>query len=144
MTSRLNSQQNSLTFGNTNTHIFTEFSTFNKESTQEQVLQAIKDINISAEIGDITVESSDTITHERLTNTNIKLEDVKTKLDTIDTTILNKHLDSTTDSVNIGNFPTSFEVSNLLDVPLISGFATEETLSDIKTKTDNLTLKVKK
>lgn len=71
--------------GNKNSHIFTEFEQLNKEATQLQVLEAIKGINISAEIGSITVESSDTTTH--------------TKLDTIDNSITNKHLDSSTDSV---------------------------------------------
>ena len=70
MTSRLNNPNASLTYGNVNTHIFTEFSTMNKESTQKEVLQAIKDINISAEIGDITVESSDSITHSKLDTLN--------------------------------------------------------------------------
>jgi hypothetical protein len=85
----------------------------NKESTQKEVLQAIKDINISAEIGDITVESSDTITHS--------------KLDTLNTTVSNKHLNSTTDSVNIGNFPStqpisgSVSVSNLPATQAVSG-----------------------
>ena len=91
--SRLTQKDNS-TFGNVNTHVFTEFSTFNKETTQKEVLQAIKDINISAEIGEITVESSDTETHSLLTTTN-------TKLDTLNTTVANKHLDYETDSVTI-------------------------------------------
>jgi hypothetical protein len=102
MTSRLNNPNASLTYGNVNTHIFTEFSTMNKESTQKEVLQAIKDINISAEIGDITVESSDSVTHS--------------KLDTLNTTVSNKHLNSTTDSVNIGNFPATQPISGSVSV----------------------------
>ena len=119
MTSRLNNPNASLTYGNVNTHIFTEFSTMNKESTQKEVLQAIKDINISAEIGDITVESSDTITHQ--------------KLDTLNTTVSDKHLNSTTDSVNIGNFPTSTEVSNFPTSTEVSNFPTSTEVSNFPT-----------
>jgi hypothetical protein len=114
-----------LNVNNVTSHTHTIFDLIATEAGQQKIVDAINNINISAEIGDITVESSDSITHS--------------KLDTLNTTVSNKHLNSSTDSVNIGNFPTSFEVSNLSDVPLITGFATEETLSDIKTKTDNLT-----
>jgi len=96
--SRLNRKDNS-TYGNTNTHIFTEFSTFAKETTQKELLEAIKDINIDVGqivVGDITVESSDTITHT-------KLDTVNGKLDTLNTTIINKHLTTTDDSVTIGD-----------------------------------------
>jgi hypothetical protein len=48
--SRLNRKDNS-TYGNTNTHIFTEFSTFTKETTQKELLEAIKD-NSSIKITD--------------------------------------------------------------------------------------------
>jgi hypothetical protein len=132
MTSRLNSQQNSLTFGNTNTHIFTEFSTLNKESTQQEVLQAIKDINISAEIGEITVESSDTITHERLTNTNTKLDTLHNDLTSIDGKI---------DGVLTTDASNNLLVysSNIASTPLITGFSLEETQQAIKVKTDDLT-----
>jgi hypothetical protein len=122
MTSRLNNPNASLTFGNVNTHIFTEFSTMNKESTQKEVLQAIKDINISAEIGEITVESSDTITH--------------TKLDTLNTTVSNKHLNSTTDSVSVGNFPSSFEVSNFPASTEVSNFPASTEVSNFPTSTE--------
>ena len=102
--SRLTQKDNS-TFGNVNTHVFTEFGTFNKETTQKEVLQAIKDINISAEIGEITVESSDTETHSLLTTTN-------TKLDTLNTTVANKHLDYENDSVTIVGGDSLFNVSD--------------------------------
>jgi hypothetical protein len=87
--SRLN-QQNSLNYGNKETHIFTEFGTLSKESTQKEVLDAIKNINLNVGeivVGDITVESSDTVTH--------------TKLDTLNTTVSTKHLNNTTDSVTV-------------------------------------------
>jgi hypothetical protein len=83
--SRLN-QQNSLNYGNKETHIFTEFGTLAKESTQKEVLEAIKNININIEGG--TFEASDTITHQ--------------KLDTLNTTVTNKHLTITNDSVSVG------------------------------------------
>jgi len=102
--SRLN-QQNSLNYGNKETHIFTEFGTLSKESTQKEVLDAIKNINLNVGeivVGDITVESSDTVTH--------------TKLDTLNTTVINKHLSSTTDSVNVGNFPATQVISGSVNV----------------------------
>lgn len=73
--SRLTQKDNS-TFGNVNTHVFTEFSTFNKETTQKEILQAVKDINI----GGITIESSDADTHELLTITNTKLDTLDQKI----------------------------------------------------------------
>jgi len=90
-----------LNVNNVTSHTHTLFDSLATEQTQQQVLDAIKNININVGeivVGDITVESSDTITH--------------TKLDTLNTTVSNKHLNSSTDSVNIGNFPSSFEVSN--------------------------------
>jgi len=87
--SRLN-QQNSINYGNKETHIFTEFGNMNRETTQQQVLEAIKNINLNVGeivVGDITVESSDTLTH--------------TKLDTLNTTLTNKHLSSSTDTVGV-------------------------------------------
>ena len=66
-----------LTQGNKNTHIFTEFEQMNKESTQLQVLEAIKGIQINVGdiiVGDITVESNDTGTHDRLDTANTHLE----------------------------------------------------------------------
>lgn len=105
MTSRLNNPNQALTQKNINTHIFTEFSEMNKETTQKQVLEAIKNINLNvAEIvvGDITVESSDTITH--------------TKLETLNTTVTNKHLSNTTDSVAVsGSVSVSGTVSTTID-----------------------------
>jgi len=83
--SRLNNQ-NSLNYGNKETHIFTEFGTLAKENTQKEVLEAIKNININIEGG--TFEASDTITHQ--------------KLDTLNTTVTNKHLNITNDSVSVG------------------------------------------
>jgi PIN domain nuclease of toxin-antitoxin system len=71
--SRLNNQ-NSLNYGNKETHIFTEFGTLAKENTQKEVLEAIKNININIEGG--TFEANDVVTHE--------------KLDTLNTTITNK------------------------------------------------------
>jgi len=141
--SRLNVKDSS-TYGNVNTHVFTEFSTLNKEDTQKQVLQAIKDINISAEIGQIIVESSDTITHE--------------KLDVINATIDNKHLNSGFDSVEIGsvagdlvitttvdNFPGSFAINNFPLVQEVNGtvnisnaFSTENTLLTTNDKLDTI------
>jgi len=141
--SRLNVKDSS-TYGNVNTHVFTEFSTLNKEDTQKQVLQAIKDINISAEIGQIIVESSDTITHE--------------KLDVINATIDNKHLNSGFDSVEIGsvagdlvitttvdNFPGSFAINNFPLVQEVNGtvnvsnaFSTEDTLLTTNDKLDTI------
>jgi len=90
MTSRLNNPNQALTQKNVNTHIFTEFSEMNKETTQQQVLDAIKNININVGeivLGDITVESSDTVTHDKLT--------------TLNTTVTNKHLNSSTDSISV-------------------------------------------
>jgi hypothetical protein len=66
-----------LTQGNKNTHIFTEFEQMNKESTQLQVLEAIKGIQINVGdiiVGDITVESNDTGTHDRLDTANGHLD----------------------------------------------------------------------
>jgi hypothetical protein len=90
MTSRLNNPNQALTQKNVNTHIFTEFSEMNKETTQQQVLDAIKNINLNVGeivVGDITVESSDTVTHDKLT--------------TLNTTVTNKHLNSSTDSISV-------------------------------------------
>ena len=87
--SRLN-QTNNLNYGNKETHIFTEFGTLAKENTQKEVLDAIKNINLNVGeivVGDITVESSDTVTHS--------------KLDTLNTTVNTKRLNSTTDSVSV-------------------------------------------
>lgn len=96
-----------LTQGNKNTHIFTEFEQMNKEATQLQVLEAIKNIEVNVGdiiIGDITVESNDTGTH--------------TRLDTINTTITNKHLNGETDSVSITNVITTTQVINATDYDL--------------------------
>jgi hypothetical protein len=65
----------------------TLFDKLATEETQKEVVNAIKNIDISASIGSLTVNSSDTITHD--------------KLDTLDATIGNKHLSSLTDSVSI-------------------------------------------
>jgi hypothetical protein len=131
-----------LNVNNVTSHTHTIFDLIATEAGQQKIVDAINNINISAEIGDITVESSDSITHQ--------------KLDTLNTTVSNKHLNYETDSVSVANFPTSteisnfpssfqvsnfpvsFEVSNLSEVPLITGFATEETLNDISNKTNNL------
>jgi hypothetical protein len=68
--SRLNSKTSSLTQGNVNTHIFTEFSNNATEDTQKQVLQAITNLGTGGEA------VSDQITH--------------TKLDVLNTTVLNQ------------------------------------------------------
>ena len=109
--SRLN-QQNALNYGNKETHIFTEFGTLAKENTQQQVLDAIKNINLNVGeivIGDISVQSNDVVTHE--------------KLDTLNTTLSNKTLSKTTSSIdisnqsiNIGNFPATQAVSGSVNV----------------------------
>jgi hypothetical protein len=57
----------------------------NKETTQQQVLDAIKNINIQVEGG--TFNASDTVTHS--------------KLDTLNTTVSTKRLSSTLDSVSV-------------------------------------------
>jgi hypothetical protein len=116
--SRLNRKDNS-TYGNTNTHIFTEFSTLAKETTQKELLEAIKDINIDVGqivVGDITVESSDTITHT-------KLDTANGKLDTLNTTIINKHLTTTDDSVTIGDVleGVSIGINNYPAIQTIDG-----------------------
>jgi len=113
-----------LTQSNKNTHIFTEFEQMNKESTQQQVLEAIKNINLNVGeivVGDISVQSDDIGTHDRL--------------DTLNTTITNKTLSKTTSSIDISG--QSVSVSNM-----ISGFATSalqttanNLLTDIKNKT---------
>jgi hypothetical protein len=123
--SRLNSKLNSLTQGNVNTHIFTEFSDMAKEETQKQMLQAIRDIDIDVGqivVGDITVESSDSITHA--------------KLDTLNTTLSNKVLNKETSSIDISG--QSVSVSNLADVPLITGFSLDTTAQTTNDKLDTL------
>jgi hypothetical protein len=65
------------------------------------------------------------------------------KLDTINTTITNKTLSKTTSSIDISGQTvaisnTGFNSTNILDTPLITGFATETTLAGIKTQTDKL------
>jgi hypothetical protein len=101
-----------LTQGNKNTHIFTEFEQMNKEATQLQVLEAIKNIEVNVGdiiIGDITVESSDTGTH--------------TRLDTLTTTVTNKHLSSTTDSVTVSG---TVAISNdIIVVDTVEGSLTD-------------------
>jgi hypothetical protein len=63
--------------GNNTSHIFPEFALMSREATQLQVLEAIKGIQINVGdiiVGDITVESSDTGTHDRLDTANTHLE----------------------------------------------------------------------
>jgi hypothetical protein len=65
------------------------------------------------------------------------------KLDTINTSITNKTLSKTTSSIDISGQTvaisnTGFNSTNILDTPLITGFATETTLAGIKTQTDKL------
>ena len=87
-----------LNVNNVTSHTHTIFDLIATEAGQQKIVDAINNINISAEIGEIVVESSDSITHS--------------KLDTLNNTVSDKHLNSSTDSVNIGNFPTSTEISN--------------------------------
>jgi len=136
--SRLTQKDNS-TFGNVNTHVFTEFGTFNKETTQKEVLQAIKDINISG----ITIESSDTETHSLLTTTN-------TKLDTLNTTVNDKHLNYETDSVTVTGGSSVFNVSDAdthTTLNTISNTLTDKHLNyqtDSVTVTGNVSVNVEK
>jgi hypothetical protein len=104
----------------------------NKETTQLQVLDAIKNINLNVGeivVGDITVESSDTVTH--------------TKLDTLNTTVTNKTLSKTTSSIDISGQTvaisnTGFNSTNILDTPLITNYALETTLGTTNDKLDTL------
>jgi uncharacterized protein (UPF0297 family) len=110
--SRLNNNKANLTQGNVNTHIFTEFSDMAKEETQKQVLDAIKNINLNVGeivVGDITVESSDTVTH--------------TKLDTLNNTVSNKHLNKLTDSIDISG--------QTITIHSLNTVAQQSTLSNI-------------
>lgn len=69
--SRLNNNNSSSTFGNKETHIFTEFGTMSKETTQKEILETIKNINVDGG----TFQASDTTTHEKLETINTTLTD---------------------------------------------------------------------
>jgi hypothetical protein len=107
------------------------FSGMATEHTLKEVVTAVKSISINVGdivMGDVTVESSDTTTHGKLdiTNTaiglsNSKLEDVKTKLDTINTTINGKTLNKLTSSIDVSG--------QYLNVPLIEGFALDTSIA---------------
>ena len=89
------------------------------ETTLIQVKKAIEKININVGdivLGDISVQSDDTTTHE--------------KLDTLNTSLLNKHLNSSTDSINISG-------QSVL-VNTISGFALDSTLQNTNTQLSSL------
>jgi len=91
------------------------FSGMATEHTLKEVVTAVKSISINVGdivMGDITVESNDVTTHG-------KLEDVKTKLDTINTTINGKTLNKTTSSIDISG--------QTLNVNTISGFTLDTT-----------------
>jgi hypothetical protein len=71
------------------------------------------------------------------------LESTNSKLDTLNTTLTDKVLDKTTSSIDISGQTvaisnTSFECSNLAQVPLITGFALEATLGTTNSKLDTL------
>jgi hypothetical protein len=139
------SNRRNYSISNQTTSISSHVDLLATEATQKQVLEAVKGINIDVGeivVGDITVESSDTVTHTKLDITN-------TKLDTLNTTVVNKHLNTTDDSVTIGevvagvsiginNFPSTQTVDGSVTVNTISGFATETTTLQTNVHLDNI------
>lgn len=110
------------------------FSGMATEHTLKEVVSAVKSINVNVGdivLGDIAVQSDDTTTHAKLDITNSSIGVSNNKLDTINTTITNKHLDKTVDSVNIAG--QTISVANLNTV------AQQTTLSSINQKIPQLT-----
>jgi hypothetical protein len=131
MTTRIDLQPN-FTTGNTTTNNDPRLDNSSLETTQLQVLQTIQNLNSSVGgilVGDTVVDSSDSVTHD--------------KLDTLNTTLTNKVLNKTTSSIDISGQTvaisnTAFQCSNLSQVPLITGFSTETTLGTTNSKLDTL------
>ena len=106
-----------------------------QEHTLKEVVSAVKSINLNVGdivLGDISVQSDDITTHAKLDITNSSIGVSNNKLDTINTTITNKHLDKTVDSVNIAG--QTISVANLNTV------AQQTTLSSINQKIPQLTV----
>jgi hypothetical protein len=93
--------------------------------------------------GDISIENIEDIPLIEGFALETTLGTTNTKLDTLNTTLTNKVLDKTTSSVDISGQTvaisnTSFDSSNILDTPLITGFALETTLGTTNDKLDTL------
>ena len=126
MTSRINLQPN-FTTSNITTNTDSRADNSSLESTQLQVLQTIQNLNSSVGgilIGSTVVDSRDVITHGKLDTLASQSTTTNTKLDTLNTTVADKHLDSTTDSVTVN---------------VISGFATEAKQDEVSAKVDEVT-----
>jgi hypothetical protein len=131
MTTRIDLQP-IFTTSNTTTNNDPRLDNSSLETTQLQVLQTIQNLNSSVGgilVGDTVVDSSDSVTHD--------------KLDTLNTTLTNKVLNKTTSSIDISGQTvaisnTAFQCSNLSQVPLITGFSTESTLGTTNSKLDTL------
>jgi hypothetical protein len=96
------------------------------ETTLKQVKTAIENIEVNVgdiTLGEISVASNDTTTHEKLDINNGLISSTNTKLDTLNTTLANKHLNKLTDSVDISG--QTITVANLSTV------AQQSTLSNI-------------
>jgi hypothetical protein len=131
MTSRLDKQPN-FTNNNNTTHVNPRFNETALEATQKEVLDAIKNINLNVGeivVGDISVQSDDVGTHDRL--------------DTLNSTLANKTLSKTTSSIDISGQTvaisnTGFNCSNIASTPLITNYALETTLGTTNDKLDTL------
>jgi outer membrane murein-binding lipoprotein Lpp len=126
MTTRIDLQPN-FTTSNTTTNNDPRADNSSLETTQLQVLQTIQNLNSSVGgilIGDTVVDSKDVITHGKLDTLSSQSTTTNTKLDTLNTTVADKHLDSTTDSVTVN---------------VISGFATEAKQDEVSAKVDEVT-----
>jgi hypothetical protein len=93
--------------------------------------------------GDISIENIEDIPLITGFALETTLGTTNDKLDTLNTTLTNKVLDKTTSSVDISGQTvaisnTSFDSSNILDTPLITGFALETTLGTTNDKLDTL------
>jgi hypothetical protein len=111
------------------------FSGMATEHTLKEVVNAVKSINVNVGdivLGDISVQSDDITTHAKLDITNSSIGVSNNKLDTINTTITNKRLDKTVDSVSIAG--QTISVANLNTV------AQQTTLSSINQKIPQLTV----